>query len=486
MSSFRLTKKTISRLKAKFEEFQLSRRIIHRNIQDYVRDYKNFQGSPDDRREFLEGEYVPRAPDITHLVFTGENILWNIEDIALILGRDSSSISRLFGRIEQRPGLCVRLLALRHDAKSANNVPINAYDEEIFDLIVDEYEQEYLERFTRPRRGEKSSYADEVLRFWESMKAESYASPLALFDDNDDDDDELYDFPGMRWADVFALMFRRALTPGILVVFPLVFAVMFELARRWSVLVGVFAGASAAVLVVCAVMLRQRKNRAAVFANVGAVAMMSALLWGVGLVSDGTIYTPGGGALTLKDDVHKITLVPQLWENHTLAFRVNSENYDDMKEIFYRTDKNSQYKSTGFNFNNYPDLLIEPGIVSGEINIDVKYTDVSGKEHGAFSFTFNVEDERMRLSKEYIVYNSWLYVTRWAGDTAIHFSVSSNYADNVVGCVVYGINTEKPDKLFFPRGDEDIILRRDYDSIEFVSSYVVFVDGTSSDIKITK
>ncbi|MBQ7545210.1 MAG: hypothetical protein IJT02_09750 [Synergistaceae bacterium] len=57
------------------------------------------------------------------------------------------------------------------------------------DLILDKYEDEYLSRFIRPRRGINPPDAEEVMRFWEYLKYdaalhEDYTPDLPLVADD--------------------------------------------------------------------------------------------------------------------------------------------------------------------------------------------------------------------------------------------------------------------------------------------------------------
>ena len=105
MPSFRLSKDTMKRLQAKFDEFIQARKLVHENIVNYVADYRSFDGDKQDRREFLEREYIPLAPQMSHLIFDDkQNVLWHVQDIAIIMGRDNTAITKLFSRMEGKPG----------------------------------------------------------------------------------------------------------------------------------------------------------------------------------------------------------------------------------------------------------------------------------------------------------------------------------------------------------------------------------------------
>lgn len=65
---FSLSADTISKLRTKFAEFQKARKRGYSLITRYVADYRQYNGEPDDRKEFLEGKYSRLAPPLTHLV----------------------------------------------------------------------------------------------------------------------------------------------------------------------------------------------------------------------------------------------------------------------------------------------------------------------------------------------------------------------------------------------------------------------------------
>ena len=77
MPAFKLSEDTISRLKNKFEEFQNARRKVRDLITRYIADYRQFDGTPDDRKEFLEEKYLPRVPNLSHLVTDDAQVFFN-------------------------------------------------------------------------------------------------------------------------------------------------------------------------------------------------------------------------------------------------------------------------------------------------------------------------------------------------------------------------------------------------------------------------
>ena len=53
-------------MKKAFDRFENARKIIHENIINYIADYRQFNGTSQDRKEFLEGEYQTRTPNLNN------------------------------------------------------------------------------------------------------------------------------------------------------------------------------------------------------------------------------------------------------------------------------------------------------------------------------------------------------------------------------------------------------------------------------------
>ena len=294
MASFRLSKNTMRRLQKRFQEFTEARITVHSNIQSYINKYMNFTGKSSDRQAELEEEYMPRSPQMGWLIFkdgSRENILWQENDIAVLIGRSQVSISRVLQRMEHSPGWSSKLLALSEQTKSANNVPITAYHEGIFDLILDKYEEEYLHKFIKPRRGTPQN-PEEVMRFWQYLKD-------SVFDGNSQADfsenvsitakasDEFPDLPKLGVRDISSLVFSKILTRKTGLLFTVLFALSFEIVRRWRGVMPIIFVLSVGILIACTVLLHLRKFRAVLLSDIGAVAALMSIFWGLGLFSGG-------------------------------------------------------------------------------------------------------------------------------------------------------------------------------------------------------
>ena len=240
-------------------------------------------------------------------------------------------------------------------------------------------------------------------------------------------------------------------------------------------------GASLGSLCACVVCLHLRKFRAGVLSDAGAVAELMAVFWGLGLLSDGRVYTPGGTAIALSAE-HTITLEPELAKGHKVVFNVRSDSYGSLKEIFYSLD-GENYNSTGFNDAHYPDLIIEPEIQKGTVTISVKYLDTKEKEHGPFTFTYDLDKLCGELSKKTILEANWLYISRIAGTASVNVYINSHEADDVVLYVVYGINIDEPDKIFRVKPGSSRVVSMKDEELKYVSAYLAFKDGTISEIR---
>ena len=181
--------------------------------------------------------------------------------------------------------------------------------------------------------------------------------------------------------------------------------------------------------------------------------------------------------------------MPELGIDKELVFRITSDFYDDLKEIFYRFNPNKNFKSTGFNDFNYPNLIIDQGRddVEDIINLEIKYTDKSGQEHETLKFTFDTERELINLSKKFLINNfgSWLTKIYWPNKKLVAVNDFNKFNSGIVKAVAYSVNNYKPDKIFvIPPKDAPQnarILNLDADT-KYITSYLIFNDGTSSDL----
>ena len=492
-------------MRKKFEEFQNDRQKVHELITSYVADYRQFNGKSDDRKEFLEKKYLPQAPSLSHLVFDEKQIYWNVNDIAIILGRTQQAISATLLNIEKSEGWISRLLPLRKLTKSANGNKIFVYSEEIFDLIIDRYEEEYLLRFSEPRRGSSDNAPDiqEVRRFWNYLKKfENHKNYVAV----QEEETILPDVPPMNLKDILIVIWKKVFDIKIGTICSLFSVACFEIARRyfyvslWQIIFP--------AIVLCAIvfLIHKRKFSADTLSNIGAGALLFLLLWISGILS-----------LYKYEDVkveQNLVLSPVLQRDGLdlyVNFKILATDFSDVKEIFFRISPDVNFRSMGFsdqinvskNFP-YPSTVIRNNIIYHDVAfIDVKYRDFEDKESEVWNFSFDIDAERFNLCKRFILSSNknWFGIIKYNYNGVTDVFVDSDLLSimqgkNSIKSFVYGINTDKPDTeidfqyFYEPRqmskpNPYAVVSVKDSD-IKSVSSYLTFKDGTSSDIRVSR
>ncbi len=212
--------------------------------------------------------------------------------------------------------------------------------------------------------------------------------------------------------------------------------------------------------------------------------MLSMIFLGIGAFSDGIIFTPSGMALPLNNKEHKIWLEENINDGHIISFMLMSDFYDDIKEVYYRTNSNKKFQSTGFNSSNYPNLEFKPKTQNGKINLEIKYKDTKNKEHGIFKFSYDMDKLRFDLSKDFLLNgsSSWFSVKKYLNEYIVYIYINNDYADEIVESVFLGINKQTPDKeIKIDYTNPELELR--FKDVKFVSSYLKFKDGTISETR---
>ena len=355
MPTFRLTQDTMTRLRMKFAEFQHNRNVLGDVIDDYIADYRQTSGSMLSRQEVLKEKYLKRTPNFTHLIWSDDEdnnqIWWTAADIAIVLGREKSSVTRTLASMERSEGWCSKLLALRRTDKAANGLTIFSYRREIFDLIIDRYEEEYLMRFSNPRHGNNIKEEDfsEIKRFWNYMKL-SYAAETEQRIVNDENEYELPDIPIMNWKDIFSLIWRKLFTVRTGTLFSVIFAMSFELSRRFEIAKTFFMTGAAISLSACVILIRIRKWRIDVLADLGAGSLLFLLLWCAG-ISSGGMYAVSVHAPTQRD------LLMNTQEAWVEAYRINDEIFVTIHPVLY-SDLADDVEALEYGINSEPDTMI--------------------------------------------------------------------------------------------------------------------------------
>lgn len=485
LPTFNLSDDTISRLRTKFTEFQNARKRVNALIADYVADYRQFGGNQDDRKEFLERKYAPRVPDLSHLVFDDAQIFFNVKDIAILLGRTQPAISITLSNIERSQGWVSRLLQLRKQVKSANGNKIFVYSEGIFDLLIDRYEDEYLLRFSKPRRGNKDTAPDieELRKFWKYLHdIERHNEFLALRQQND-----LPDIPAMSLRDILALIWDKVFNVRIGTVASLIFAICFEVARRYFS-VSLWVSFVPAVVILACIVLIHRRHAPNTLSDIGAGALLFLMLWISGSMS---LYKSEP-----LEVAQNITLSPTLRGKH-LHFNISATHFYNIKEFLFRISPDTKFHSTGFlqqinpkNNLPYPNAVFQINRNYGIIHIEVKYKDYSDHESETWVFSFDIDAQRFNLCKHYILNSKQVWLeARKVNDNVFLMPdplLSSSYGKSSLQSLVYGINTSSPDTIV---SIHDIslyeLLTLNAHNVSFISSYLIFNDGSSSDVRVS-
>ena len=281
MPEFYLSQDNISRLQHKFNLFNKERRIIHELLINYEADYRQFKGKAKARREFLREKYLAKAPNMSHLILNNKEVLWSMDDISILLGRNLSTIMRTFNKLESSSDYYSRLLALRECVKAKNGHDIFVYHKEIFDLIIDLYEDEYLLRFAKPRRGDINNAPDfkEVKKFWQYLKEQNN------FNKNNLISVTMTDISAMNLKDILALIWHKVFNIKTGTVCSVIFAVCFELARKFFGVNLWLASIPFIIFIICIILIKFKIYRPDFLSDLGAGALLFALLWISGSLS---------------------------------------------------------------------------------------------------------------------------------------------------------------------------------------------------------
>ena len=173
LTEFNLTNREAAQLRAKFKEFQDVRNAVLIFLISYIADYQKFQGTSSVRRMYLRKKYADQAPRLNYPIRHKDGFYWSVYNISVILGRNRSSITHTLAKIRKSEEGCARLNALCKTIKIRSGLSICVYHQDIFDLIIDQYENEYLMRFASPRHGGQNNAPDiqELRRFGEYLKS---------------------------------------------------------------------------------------------------------------------------------------------------------------------------------------------------------------------------------------------------------------------------------------------------------------------------
>ena len=169
MDHFNLKKDEMERLKKKFKELQEGRQTLSVLIDEYIADYQKSLGADSGS---VDSSCKKSKSKFKKLVFDERGIYYSTFEIAVVLGRNRSSITRTLVSMNKSKEWKDKLAPLQKNSKASNGNLITIYHEDVIGLILDHYEEEYLLRFSSPRRGDPSCAPDiqELRRFWNDLK----------------------------------------------------------------------------------------------------------------------------------------------------------------------------------------------------------------------------------------------------------------------------------------------------------------------------
>ncbi len=100
---FNLTNDTKKRLRDKSMDFQRKRLLLHSIIDVYVADFMNSKCSLTQNYETLRQEFSPKISTLNHLICNSNgSVLWTVPDIAILLGKQRTSITRTLKHYKPR------------------------------------------------------------------------------------------------------------------------------------------------------------------------------------------------------------------------------------------------------------------------------------------------------------------------------------------------------------------------------------------------
>ena len=146
-----------------------------------------------------------------------------------------------------------------------------------------------------------------------------------------------------------SLIWRKVFTVRTGTFFTVIFAFSFEIARRYAFTKPYFTAGAVIILTVSALMIRFRKWRVDVLSDVGAGALLFAILWAVGISSQGLYAAP------VKNSRRDFLMNES--SGWVEAYRINDEIFVTVIPIMY-SDLAADVKELVYGINSQPDKVI--------------------------------------------------------------------------------------------------------------------------------
>ena len=528
------------KLANKFLSFCEARASIRRRMESYVLDYQLHDAGAAHKYERLEEQYSADRPDLSRLSPNEEGtMLWSMRDIAIVLGRNVSSVMRTLRRMENSLNWGERLNGLTHRRDNPGRSAATLYAGGIFDAVVDFYEDAYVARVTHPRHGAPLSEAHilAIRAFWRWLRENpdgldwrEYTRSLSLTSGPSPSAAALYQ--GLR------LIVKRAFSIKMGTFFLALFALIYELSGLWLWFNFVLPFLSLCALAFVLHQMPRGRWYTPWLVDAGACALTFTLLWGLAVVvaldapqkpmwrfleglprreahqesippsSNAAVFGITPTLSTAKagwdkgGEVSDMRLELSYIREGIATFYVYTG--EEPREIFYRVSPDRDFRSAGFSSERNPvtkeryaqhtiDLKEWP-----RYELEVKYADQGGGMHGPQTFGVDLHEEFMEEVRKALDYVDWVTFSK-GRKTDIQLDVFRELWPlgagwNVIDKIAYGVNKKSPNRVRErPKPDKELpvadiadrfLAVETKEKVWFISMQIFFSDGTSTDVRV--
>ena len=493
-----LSEQIRTRLLHRFNYFQDARRKIHERRATYVIDYSMLEETNAfDRYEELRELYKDDAPILErlHKIEETGQILWFLKDASIVIGKDASSISRTIQNMENNEEWLEKLSSIRHYIKVPDLNENYLYEAGIFDLIVDFYEQSYLNRLTCPRRGAEKAQAEQqaIHDYWTYLKNKyskmSYNSEKINIKKEIKENILHQGETSITFNGILQLIVSRMFTIQLGTFFAILFGLYFEASRRYPILVIVTPIFCASALFSSIILIKKRiwiKTHLATFA---AGSILFLMLWGISVITGNSPYQKTVPKIA---EIKNPVAVNIMDGNDSIYFQIRIA--ESAKNIYYRIDGLGQFESTGFTHYKDPktdDFVPNPSIAYNNKNrtdpleLEIKYLDKNNVQKGPYKFTIHLQEEIKKYYKSLLLQGKERWLLIHMGFQGVEATFANLlYPQRCIQKIMYGLNKEVPDLEFtMPLNHFNSVIDLSQNpGVSFISVELTFYDGEKSGI----
>ncbi|MDO4787434.1 MAG: hypothetical protein Q4A13_10880, partial [Fretibacterium sp.] len=479
------------KLTNKFLSFCEARASIRRRMESYVLDYQVHDAGAAHKYERLEEQYAADRPDLSRLSADEDGIvLWSMRDVAIVLGRNVSSVMRTLRRMENSPEWGERLNGLTHRSENPGRGAATLYAGGIFDAVVDFYEDAYVARVTHPRHGaplpEERVLA--VRAFWRWLREnpdgldwQEYARSLSLAFG-----------PSVSAATLYQclrLIVRRAFSIKTGTFFLALFALIYELSGRWPWFNAAVPILSLSTLAFVLHQMPRGRWHTPWLVDAGACAMTFTLLWGLAVTAapEGPSHRLLSTFVSNQDRRYEgestdpVAPPPTVYVDLVSVQEDYTNPYNNAispgnlylsitpsvpaKEIFYKLSEDMPYRTTGFLPQRdpktglpYPDLSITAPL-SPAVTVHSQFIGTDGRRYGPFVVLLDVVEARVRKVKTETLHGPrpWVAFERGEKETTLTTDLFMQPDNSVIEKVRFGIDTREPDREHKPLSQQELL-----------------------------